>query len=267
VLGSVWTKTLRDLRWSLLWWSVGLAALVAVMAATWPSVRDNEDLDRLVNGLPPALRSMFGFGGTIDFTSATGYLGSRVFSFMAPLLLLIVAIGAGARAIAGEEERGTLDLLLSLPLSRRRLVLEKAVALGAEVSILSAAFWLALWIGARAASMPVGAGRFAGATLMLALLALAFGTLALALGAATGRRTVAAGVAAAAAVAGYLVQSLAPLSSTLDAIDWLSPFHYYAAANPLQEGLQARNVHVLSALAAAGAACATVALERRDLSS
>ena len=40
---------------------------------------------------------------------------------MVPLLLLIAAIGAGAGAIAGEEERGTLDLLLSLPVSRRRL--------------------------------------------------------------------------------------------------------------------------------------------------
>ena len=51
---------------------------------------------------------------------------------MVPLLLLIAAIGAGARATAGEEERGTLDLLLANPISRRRLVLEKLAALAAE---------------------------------------------------------------------------------------------------------------------------------------
>ena len=39
---------------------------------------------------------------------------------MLPLLLLVYAIGAGSRAIAGEEESGTLDLLLAHPLSRRR---------------------------------------------------------------------------------------------------------------------------------------------------
>ena len=47
---------------------------------------------------------------------------------MVPLLLMIAAIGAGAGAIAGEEERGTLELLLANPLSRRRLVLEKTAA-------------------------------------------------------------------------------------------------------------------------------------------
>ena len=57
---------------------------------------------------------------------------------MVPLLLLVAAIGAGARATAGEEERGTLDLLLANPLSRRRLIAEKVAALACEISVLGA---------------------------------------------------------------------------------------------------------------------------------
>ena len=34
---------------------------------------------------------------------------------MIPALFLVASVGNGAGAIAGEEERGTLDLLLSFP--------------------------------------------------------------------------------------------------------------------------------------------------------
>ena len=65
--------------------------------------------------LSEALKAFIAFGGDLDYVSGAGYLGSELFAFMVPLLLLIAAIGAGARAIAGEEERGTLDLLLANP--------------------------------------------------------------------------------------------------------------------------------------------------------
>ena len=44
---------------------------------------------------------------------------------MFPALFLVASVGNGAGSIAGEEERGTLDLLLSEPLSRTRIAVEK----------------------------------------------------------------------------------------------------------------------------------------------
>ena len=69
----------------------------------------------------------------------------------------------------------------------------------------------------------------------LAFVALAFGALALALGGVTGRRAVAAGGAAAVAVAMYLVNGLAPV--TADWLQYLSLFHYYAGHEPLRNGV------------------------------
>ena len=86
-------------------------------------------LDKLVDEYPEALKAFIGFGGGIDYATGAGYLGIELFSFMVPLLLLVAAIGAGARAIAGEEERGTMDLLLSNPIGRSRVVLEKGAAI------------------------------------------------------------------------------------------------------------------------------------------
>ena len=188
MLRSVAAKTLRDLRRGFLWWSVGLAGMVALMVAVYPTVRDNPALNKFVEQYPDTLKAFIGFGGPVDYTSAAGYLGSELFSFMVPLLLLLAAIGAGARAVAGEEEAGTLELLLSCPVSRRRLVLEKLAALVVETVALGVVLVASLWVGARAVSMDVSLAHLAAATASAVILALAYGAIALLVGAATGRR-------------------------------------------------------------------------------
>ena len=260
MLDSVALKTLRDARRSLLWWSLGIAGMVAMLVAVYPTIRDNPALNRLVKNYPEALKAFIGFGGAIDYASAAGYLGIELFSFMIPLLLLVAAIGAGARAIAGEEETGTLELLLSCPISRSRLVLEKAAALVAELALLGAALLLSLWIGARAAGMAISLAHLAAATASAVLLALLYGALALLVGAATGRRALSA-----AAVAAYLVSSLAPLVHALDAVKVVSPFYHYAASDPLRHGLGAGHALLLLGGAALVTVLAPLALERRDV--
>ncbi|MGZ4410309.1 MAG: ABC transporter permease subunit, partial [Gaiellaceae bacterium] len=115
MLGSVWGKSLRDVQRAFFWWALGLVGLVALMISVYPSVRGNRSLNQLVNDYPDALKGFVAFGGELDYVSGAGYLGSELFSLMIPLLLLVAAIGAGSRAIAGEEESGTLDLLLANP--------------------------------------------------------------------------------------------------------------------------------------------------------
>ena len=133
MLGSVFAKSLRDLRRSFVGWSLGLAGYVGLIVAVYPTIRDNPDLNKLVESYPEALKAFIAFGGQADFTSAAGYLGSELFAFMIPALFLVASVGNGAGAIAGEEERGTLDLLLSFPRSRTRIAVEKLAAMCAEV--------------------------------------------------------------------------------------------------------------------------------------
>jgi ABC-2 type transport system permease protein len=264
VLPSVLLKTLRDSRRTLAWWSLGLCGLVSLLVAVYPSVRDNPSLNKLVQDYPEALKAFIAFGGSVDYTSAAGYLGSELFSFMVPLLLLVAAIGAGARAIAGEEEQGTLDLLLANPISRGRLVLEKLAALVLEVAFLGAVLWIALAIGTRVTTMEIALANLAAATLDAALLALLFGVLALLIGSAVGRRGLAVAVSTAAAVAAYLVNALAGIVGALEPVQGLSPFYHYVAGDPLRHGLAVDHTAVL-ALAAGALAAAPLAFGRRDL--
>jgi ABC-2 type transport system permease protein len=262
---SLALKTLRDLRRSFAGWCLGLVGLVAMIVSVYPTVRDNPALDKLVESYPDALQGFFGFGGELDYRSAAGYLGLELFSLMVPLLFLIAAVSAGTAALAGEEERGTLDLLLSLPLSRRRVALEKLAALVLESAALGLVLWLALWAGAAAAGMDIGAGRLAAATAAVVLLAVAFGAIALLAGALTGRRGLATGIAAAAAVAGYVAASLGPLVPAIAGVRRLSPFYYYSASDPLRHGLDPAHVAVLLAIALVAGAAAVVAAERREI--
>ena len=120
MLRNVFLKTLRDQRRAFLWWGIGLIALALYIILFYPSMRNSiAEITRLMEQMPPALKAMF---GTFDFTSLVGYLQGYIFSYLAPLLFLIVSIGFGADAIAGEEKRGTLDLLLSNPLPRQQVV-------------------------------------------------------------------------------------------------------------------------------------------------
>ncbi|HVS09643.1 MAG TPA: ABC transporter permease subunit [Planctomycetota bacterium] len=265
MLRNVFLKTLRDARQALLWWSLGLVGMTAVIVAIFPTVRDSPELNRLVEDYPEALKAFIAFGGELDYSSGAGYLGMELFSLMVPLLLLIAAIGAGARAVAGEEEHGTLDLLLANPISRRRLALEKLAALASELAVLALVLWVSLLVGVTAVGMDVSAARLGAATASAALLALGFGAIALLVGAASGRRGLAIGVAAAGAVAAWLVDSLAALVDALEPVRTASPFYHYAASDPLRHGLAPGHVGVLVLLCATAAALAPLALERRDL--
>jgi ABC-2 type transport system permease protein len=265
MLSNVALKSLRDIRRGFLWWSLGLIGFVALIVSVYPTVHSNPSLEKLSQDYPEALQSFLAFGGAVDYSSAAGYLGIELFSLMVPLLLLVAAIGTGAGTIAGEEERGTLELLLANPVSRTKVVLEKTVALVAEIAGLGLVLWLALWVGALLTNMDISAGHLAAATLSAVLLALAYGAIAILLGAATGRRTVAIGLTAAAAVAAYLVNGLAPLVDALDVVQKLSPFYHYAVGDPLRQGVSFVHMGVLVGIAVVATALAPWFFSRRDV--
>jgi ABC-2 type transport system permease protein len=267
MLRSVFWKSLRDVRRSFAWWAVGLVGYVALIVSVFPTIRDNPDLNKLVESYPEALKAFIAFGGQLDYTSAAGYLGSELFSFMIPALFLVATVGNGAGSIAGEEERGTLDLLLSAPLSRTRVAVEKLGAMCAEVSGLGLVLWLALWVGARAFGMHISAAHLGAAVVVLVLLALAYGAVAFMLAAATGKKALAIGVTVALAVGAYLVNSLASLVDALEPLQKASPFYHYATGDPLHQGLDPWHTLYLVAVGAVAAAVGVALFGRRDVTS
>lgn len=229
---------LRDRRRSAFWWALGFFALAAFTCAFYPSIKGQQDLDQVVKDLPPAVQAMFGFESGISLSSAPGYLQARMFASLYPILLLVLAIGTGAGAIGGNEEDGGLELLLSNPISRLRVQVERFLGLGLVVVVQGVLFCavllpLAALFGALEG---VSLGGLLAATAGGITLALLHGSVAFTVGAWTGRRGVAIGVASAVAAAGYLAQGLLAATDVPDAVRDLTPWYWFLHENLLAKG-------------------------------
>ena len=262
LLGSVFGRSLHDERRGITGWVLGIAALSVWLLAMYPTIRDNGDFTKLLESYPKALRKLFSLN---DFTSGPGYVRSELFSFTVPVLLSIVAVLWGSDAVAGEEERHTLDLLLANPISRRRLVAEKWAAVVLAILIVSAVLALVLTIGAPVVSLDIGWWRLMAPVVACAMLAVLFASLSLAIGAATGHRGLARGGGAALAVSAYLVSSLAELVSWLRPFRVVSPWYHAFGVDPVGAGLSLPHIAVLVVASLAFAVFAAVAFDRRDL--
>ena len=230
-------RFLLDRRRSFLGWAVGIVSMVVFTAALWPSIRGQEQFEDLLNDLPEGLKALFGSGEGIPFTSAPGYLHSRLFSSLFPLLLLVFGIALGARAVGGSEEEGSLELILAHPVTRARLALERYLALVVLVGGLTLAGVLSLVAVAPFVGLldGVSLGRVGMAAVALLGLALLHASLAFAAGCTFGRRGPALAVAGSVAVATYLLQSLIAATDVLDIARFVSPWHWYLDRNLLAQ--------------------------------
>ena len=258
-------QTVRDSLRGLIYWSIGITAVLSLYLLVYPSmIEGQEAYETVFDNLPEALVEGMGWH---DITSGPGYLDYTVYSLFGPILLLIIAIVYGSRFLAGEEDQGALDIYLSYPLDRTRLLLERAGAL--TLILLAIGTLLGLVVAGYVVLLDMGVAmiNIVAATIGLMLLANFFGTLALATGAATGQPGAVLGSAAGFAVLSYVFQTLAPVVDWLGWISWLSPFHYALGGDPLRTGFDLTGIAVLILATGAVLAAGVLLFERRDVRS
>lgn len=262
-LRSVFAHALHEERRALVGWTLGLAFLATFQLSVYPTVRDMQELSKLLENYPEPLRKLFSLD---DYMSGAGYLRAEIYSLVAPLLLIVLGVLRGSDATAGEEDRKTIDLLLANPISRRRVVFDKWAAVSTGIVIVGIALAATLGLGAPLVDLRVAWSVILAATVASVLLAILFASLALAIGAATGRRGLARGISAVLVVAAYLVSSLAPLVSWLRTVRPASPWYHALGVDPLGSGFSPTHTAVLVVLTGIVVAAAAVAFDRRDLS-
>src|SRR5262249_22439716 len=121
---SVFLKTLRDYRIAILGWGVGIALLMyTVLSAISALVATPEARASLVS-----LASSFAWIAEPVRVDTPGGYATWKYGFTI-LVLALWPILVGSRMLRGEEERGSLDVLLSLPRGRGRVALEKLAAM------------------------------------------------------------------------------------------------------------------------------------------
>lgn len=257
MFANIFAKTLRDQRHGLIGWGAGIAVTMFVMAAIWPSFSDM-DFDEMLEQYPEVMRELFNI---TSMSTAQDYLNTELFSLMLPAIFIIFGVARRVRLIAGEEEDGTLELLATMPVSRRRVVLEKGAALAASTAILAAVLFVSTVVSSLIFGMDLPLLHVIPGVLAMFFIGIEFGFVALALSAGTGRRGFATGLSAGMTGAAYLV---AQLIDGLRPLRVLSPFYQATSRGPLGPSFPpiARAMLVVGIVAIA---ISLPVFERRDL--
>lgn len=257
MLANVLTKTTRDRLPS------ALVGAFTVGAFLLFSMWVYEDVDTsFYYDLPDAVLDLVGIDP--DGSGAGGIAYGAIYNLIGAFVVAGLAIGFGAASIAGEEQEGTLGLLLGNPVSRRSVLRSKAVALLAVIAVMALVMWLSGLLSAAVLAVSTEGLNVGSMVLAVSLNGLFYGFLAMAIGAWTGNRTAASAASAGLMVAGYLAASLLPLAD----LEWLArlfPWYYFSASAPIRGGLDPGHVTVLAALSTVCLVAAFVGVQRRDL--
>ena len=268
-LGTVFGKTMRDSRRAI---AIALAFIllmvlagVAAFASAFGTPETRQEMISLATTLPAVFQGELGrpvglehLGGLMEWRYHSIFLG----------LLPIWSIVALSGTLAGEAGRGSLDIVLTSSLTRRRVAVEKVAAHLVAVTIAMLGLAVSLWISGRAfATLPgdeIALGDAAAYALMTGVVMLLPGAIAFAASAVIGRGA-AIGLGVVLMLTAYFVngfRSLVGLFETLTPLSWYS----WTWNNIPLAGLYDWAPIGLIALIAAGLLIVGVlAFERRDV--
>jgi len=203
--------------------AAGLSVLAGLYVSMYPTVSAGVDLDAYVENLPPAVRAAFGIQslGTIE-----GFLAAELYAFGWVLLLGLYLAYAAASLVAGDVEDGRIDLLLSLPVSRRRLLLETFASILVPIAVVNVVVPPVVYAGVLAVGESIAVADLLAVHLLSVPYLLTTAAIGLAASVAFDRASVAQRVAVGIVFGLFLVESV----TTETDVSWLgaiSPTRYY----------------------------------------
>ena len=261
MIAPVMVRWLRTQRAGLLGWSIGLAAVSTMYLAFYSSVAlDRELLDQYMAAFPPELMSALGFD---DISSPAGYAQSTVYNLLGLILILIAGMTRGVRAIAGDEQTGSLETEVTAAVDRREVYTGRAFGVIGFVVVLGLVVGAVTVLINGPAGLDLPVGNIAAGVAALTLLGVVHALIALAVGAATGRPAIALGATIVVAVLGYFAHNLGPM--IVEGIERFSPFGWAYGNTPLASGVDWGGLGALLALGAVVFVGGLLTFPRRDL--
>lgn len=253
--------TLRRLRGQILGWGIGLALYGLMMGAMYDTVNNIEGMEELLASYPQELWAFF--GDMMNLNTPEGYFGTYFSSYI-PLIVGIFAAGAAAGLLAGDEERGTLDLTLSYPVSRTGVFLGRWLAFAVALALILFIAYLGWAVTLPMNSMDVTAGALLLPFVPMWALLLLFGALSLLLSLVLPSARMASMTTGGLLVANFLLAGLANLNEDLQPVMDLTPFAYLQGGDSLG-GLNWTWIAGLVGAALLLSALAWLLFRRRDI--
>jgi len=248
-------------RWQVLSYGLGLGAWAFLVVIIYPDVSEQfADFE-----LPEFYEALFG-EQIRDLTHPRTFVSIEYFSWV-PVVVGVYAVVASTALLAGEESRGTADFLLTQPISRRRLYIEKFVGwlLGAVAILLITNIGFVLGLPFVDVGGELELLHLLGTSLMVLPVLTLFATTGLLLGAIAPSRGTASAILTAFVVVSYFAGSFAQLTPATEGLRYLSPFYYAGLTEMLVVGVHWWHQALLVTIAVLLAVLGLFAFERRDV--
>lgn len=253
---------------TIFWWTIGSIVLTATILTLYPPIRDQAaQMNQVINQLPPELRNLKAGGiNKIDVGNPEQFLNSQLFYATLPIIWIILSITRGNSILGKEETDHTLELLLSRPISRIRLLLAKAMSLFFEMLIVGGLTTILVLVLCPIFDLHVANSRLISVSFFTLIFCLSFGYIVFVLNAISQTtRKIATIIGVVASFGGYILSSFSGLTDWLQQLIKIFPFHYFSPLSILNGDVSKGLVLYLVAIYVFGTILAIAGFNRRDI--
>jgi ABC-2 type transport system permease protein len=255
-LRSVYTRSLGMIAVPAFWWTLGIAGFAGWMVVV---VKQTEVQLTTILESSPLLKDFITKVGGGDVATNAAIL-SALFAFL-PLLLMAFAVTQASRWSADEED-GRLELVLSTPQPRLRVLLGRFAALTTATIVIAVLTLAVTALASAATGLKLDGGNLAAATLSMIPLGLLIAAIGYLLSGWL-RTAVDTGLLSFLLVIWFFISFIGPDLNWPDATLRLSAFYYYGT--PLLHGLPLLDMLGVLAVAIVALALASVRFVRKDI--
>lgn len=268
--GTVLYETLRRSWKHAVYWGLGIALLAFYPFLMMPNTPEGfQQYVEIAKGLPEGVLEMFGMSDIAAIGTPVGFIGYSFFGYIL-LILAVYSVIAGLNVSAVDEDNGSMDILLSLPLPRWQIIIEKIIAYSVIALIITLFAFMGFMLGAMLVQDRIdlewhqyltGSLAILPGTIFMMVVTAFIGTLV--------RRRVTAAVLAGVFIFGsYVLNVIGGISNTnfAETMKGFSFFAYLNTTTALEQGVTIESALALAIISIILAGGATILFERRDVS-
>jgi ABC-2 type transport system permease protein len=262
MFSSIYLKTLYNLRFQLLGWSLGVG-FVAFITMVFYNSFNQSGIESIINSVPESLKPLV--GSVDDFKTVSGYIGQQIFGPNGYILAVAASLLLAFSVSANEEDDGRLQTLLTLPVTRSAVFCQKWLAVMTAVAVICIAVVVSTYLGLLVVGHGTDFSRMMQSTLAFFLMNGAFATIAFSIAMFTGKKGLSIAIAAGYTAVSFIISSLAMSVDQLKEVDKLSVLHYYNNPLVMQHGLKLEHVLILAGIIVIVATIGWLRFKRRNV--
>lgn len=263
----IW-ETIKERKWSVMIYSLVSILLLLLYVALYPSLQaQSQQLAEIFKTMPENLLKALGTAPSqLENFTLEALLASKQFSLVFQMLSAIFAIAIAGNDIAGEIEKGTIEFLLSQPISRLKLYFARFLSGVILLTVFVAVSTLLVIPMAAAFHVAYVASSYYKLFFMGELFTLAIYAFAFSLSAIFSNKGRVYSIGAGLITLMYIAFIVSTLKDSLDKLKYISFFHYFSADILTSGTIDKLGVWIFSLVIIVSVLIGAIVFNKRDIS-